>query len=92
MIKSPAAATSNSPTRVRVHAGPPGTVAPLTGFVPAKTHYPCRGRAVKTVCIVVRSVLHVRTIITLHTYSMYFVLIPSGRCCEHISLFDNVLC
>jgi hypothetical protein len=38
MIKSPS--TANRPPRVRVHAGPPGAVAPLTGFVPAKTHYP----------------------------------------------------
>ena len=40
MIKSPST-TANSPPRARVHACPPGRpVAPLTGFVPAKTHYP----------------------------------------------------
>ena len=40
MIKSPST-TANSPPSARVHAGPPGRpVAPLTGFVPAKTHYP----------------------------------------------------
>ena len=39
MYKSPST-TANSPPRVHVHAGPPGAVAPLTGFVPAKTHYP----------------------------------------------------
>ena len=39
MIKSPAT-TANSPPHVGAHAGPPGAVAPLPGFVPAKTHYP----------------------------------------------------